>query len=112
MRSVSRDVGLLLDDVAKSCEKIARFCAGLSRDEFFRDELRLDGVLYNLHVIGEAVKKLPEEFRRSHPEIPWREIAGMRDFIAHVYFALDLEILWSAVQDDVPKLREQVSRLR
>lgn len=73
--------------------------------------MRFEAVLYNLHVIGEAVKKLPQSFREAHPEVAWREIAGMRDIIVHAYFALDLDILWSAIRDDVPHLRREVQRI-
>jgi len=61
-------------------------------------------VLYNLHVIRKAVKNLPQDFRKRHGEVPWREIAGMRDFVAHAYFALDLDILWDAISHEVPNL--------
>jgi len=73
--------------------------------------MRFDAVLYNLHVIGEAVKNLPDDFRRRHPEVAWREIAGMRDFVAHAYFALDLDILWDAIRHDVPALLDRVTAI-
>ena len=73
--------------------------------------MRFDALLHNLHVIGEAVKKLPEDFRNLHPDLPWREIAGMRDVVAHAYFALDLDILWDAVQNDVPSLQSRVEQM-
>jgi uncharacterized protein with HEPN domain len=80
----------------------------MDRDQLFSDRLRLDGVLHNLHVIGEAVKKLPADLRTKYPRVPWREIAGMRDVVAHAYFALDLEILWRGVEQDVPTLLGQI----
>jgi uncharacterized protein with HEPN domain len=108
---VSRDPRLFLDDILTAARRIVRYTDGRERDAVFADEMRFDAVLYNLHVIGEAVKNLPEDFRRRHPDLPWREIAGMRDFIAHAYFALDLEILWDAIQNDVPALRRRVERI-
>ncbi len=65
-------------------------------------------ILFNLHVIGEVVKNLPKQFRDSHPEVAWREIAEMSDFVAHAYFSLDLDILWDAILHDVPTLFENV----
>ena len=109
---MSRSALLLLEDIEKSCERIVRYTAGLTRDQVFVDEMRFDGVLFNLHVIGEAVKKLPTELRKKYSDIAWREIAGLRDFIAHAYFALDLDILWDAIQQDIPALLSRVREMR
>ncbi len=73
--------------------------------------MRFDAVLFNLHVIGEAVKKLPLDLRERHSDIAWREIAGLRDFVAHAYFALDLDILWDAIRQDVPALLSRVQEM-
>lgn len=108
---MSRDPLLFLEDIAFACEKILRYRADRSRDEVFRDEMRFDAILFNLHVLGEAVKNLPETLREDHPEIAWREIAGMRDIVAHAYFALDLDILWNALQVDVPELVPRVRQI-
>ncbi len=73
--------------------------------------MRFDGILHNFHIIGEAVKKLPNNLREKHADIPWGEIAGMRDLIAHAYFALDLEILWQGIRADVPVLLKRVQEM-
>ena len=65
----------------------------------------------NLHIIGEAVKKLPGDLRERYPDVAWREIAGLRDVIAHAYFALDSDILWDAVERDVPSLLDAVRKI-
>jgi uncharacterized protein with HEPN domain len=101
---VSREVRLFLEDIEKGCAKIIRYSEGLERDQVFVEEMRFDGILFNLHVIGEAVKKIPQDLRDRYPDIAWREIAGLRDFVAHAYFALDLDILWDAIRKDVPGL--------
>lgn len=105
---MSRDPIDFLRDIEESCIRIADYTAGLSRDEVFSDKMRFDGILHNFHIIGEAVKKLPTALREQHADIPWSEIAGMRDLIAHAYFALDLGILWQGIQDDVPVLLKRV----
>ncbi len=108
---MSRDPVLLLEDIEKACDKVVRYTKGRSKDDVFTDDVRLDAVLLNLHVIGEAVKKLPQDLRSRHPDVSWREIAGLRDFIAHAYFALDLNIIWDAVTSDVPEPRDAVKRI-
>jgi uncharacterized protein with HEPN domain len=108
---VLRNPRLFLEDIEKSCTKIILYTEGLTRDQVFTDELRLDGILFNLQVIGEAVKRLPADFRERHAAVAWREIAGLRDFVAHAYFALDLEILWDAIQQGVPTLKGQIEEI-
>jgi uncharacterized protein with HEPN domain len=108
---VSRDLGLFLEDIRTSCAKIVRFTTGRARDQVLADELHFDGIVRNLHIIGEAVKNLPAEWRQRYPDVPWREIAGLRDFIAHAYFALDLDILWNAIQEEVPALLTRVEEI-
>ena len=108
---MSRNATVLFCDMEEACGKIASFVAGRERDEVFGDSLCRDAVLYNLLVIGEAVKRLPEATRKAHSDIPWREIAGLRDVVAHAYFALDDEILWDAIQTDLPALRSRLRHL-
>ena len=85
---MSRNPLLLLEDIEKACDKVVRYTKGRTKGEILGDDVRLDAVLLNLHIIGEAVKKLPPDLRDRHPDVSWREIAGLRDFIAHAYFAL------------------------
>jgi uncharacterized protein with HEPN domain len=107
---VSRDVRLYLEDIERACSKIERFTTGMTIESFVADERTYDAVLRNLEVLGEAAKRVPDALRAEMPEVPWRAIAGFRDFVAHVYFALDDAIVWGAVQDEVPKLRATVTR--
>lgn len=101
---MSRDVRLFLDDMIAACEKIQRYLAGRPREAFEQDEQAFDAVLKNLEVIGEASKRLPAPFRDVHPEVAWREIAGLRDIVVHQYFGLDLDIVWDVVANRVPDL--------
>ena len=101
---MSRDILLFLEDIERSCVKIVENTTGVDRDAALADALSFDGLLFNLYVIGEAVKRLPQELRQEHSDIAWREIAGLRDILAHAYFALDLDIIWDAIQRDVPAL--------
>jgi len=85
---------LYLDDRIDSAEKIKRFISGSSSETFAANEILFDAVLFNLEVIGEAVKKLPDAARSTIPEADWRGPARMRDLIAHHYFAVDPQIVW------------------
>jgi uncharacterized protein with HEPN domain len=101
---VSRDWRLYWDDIIAACEKVLRYTDGMDRESFLEDEKTFDAVLRNLEVIGEAAKNLPPEARQLASEIEWRKIAGFRDFLAHAYFGVDPDIVWSVVQDKIPEL--------
>ena len=109
---MSRSWLLYLDDLIESAEKIERFVAGRTFAAFSSDEAILDAVLFNLQVIGEAVKQLPEEARSAMPETSGSGPARLRDLIAHHYFALDVEIIWEVATTHVPRMLMQARRLR
>ncbi|MBI5434030.1 MAG: DUF86 domain-containing protein [Planctomycetes bacterium] len=106
-----RDVHLYLRDIATAIERTLGYCAGLDRGGFEADMRTVDAVCRNLEVLGEAAKKVPEEFRSAHPEIEWRKLAGMRDVLAHDYFQVDLDVVWDVVQNKLPELRHRIGRL-
>ena len=81
------------------------------RDAFFGERMRQDGVIRKLEVIGEAVKGLSAETRARCPEVPWRQIAGMRDKMIHEYFGVNLELVWAVVARDLPGLEQAVAVL-
>jgi uncharacterized protein with HEPN domain len=68
-------------------------------------------VIRNLQVIGEAAKKVPEETRSSHPTIPWKDMAGIRDRVVHDYFGVSLDIVWDVIENHLPPLREKIVKL-
>jgi uncharacterized protein with HEPN domain len=105
---MSRDPTLYLQDIEESCQKVLSYTHDISFREFAADAKTIDAVARNLEVIGEAVKHLPGEWRRRHPGVQWRKIAGLRDMLIYAYFGVDVEILWDVVQNKVPELHEQV----
>ncbi|MGH8475505.1 MAG: HepT-like ribonuclease domain-containing protein [Methylococcales bacterium] len=108
---MSRDWLLYLDDLVQSAEKICRYVDGLSFEEFCANEPIFDAVLFNLQVIGEAAKQLPDTAKAAMPEIEWSGPARFRDIIAHHYFALDPDIVWDVAVHRVPELLATAKRL-
>ena len=78
-----------LADIQEAIQRILAYTEGLSYEPFLEDRKTQDGVIRNLQVIGEAVKKLSPSLRNAHPQLPWREMAGMRDKIVHDYFGIN-----------------------
>jgi uncharacterized protein with HEPN domain len=96
-----------LEHVLDAIERVESYTR--DGEQAFIEDLRTqDAVVRNLEVIGEAVKNLSADTRAKRPEVPWREIAGMRDKMIHEYFGVDLRVVWDAVQTDLPRLRESV----
>jgi uncharacterized protein with HEPN domain len=108
---MSRDWRLRVEDILAAAERAMRFVGEIDLAAFKADERTAAAVLHQIFLIGEAAARLPEEIRKRAPNVPWEEIIGMRNIIAHGYFEVDLEVPWKTVRLDLPPLREQVLSL-
>jgi uncharacterized protein with HEPN domain len=95
----------------ESVERIHSYTDHLSEDEFLASYQVQDAVIRRLEIIGEAVKNLPLALRMQHPQVPWREMAGMRDVLIHQYFGVDLKLTWKVVQQDLPELEQEIQAI-
>jgi uncharacterized protein with HEPN domain len=107
---MSRDDQVYLEHIRDAIDRIEEYTKDIDESGFKRNHLIQDGVARQLGIIGEAVKRLSKPFRDSHPGIPWRAIAGMRDKLIHDYFGISIETVWTAVQVNIPPLRAEVLR--
>ena len=105
----SDDAWLL--DMLLAARKAVEFFAPLTFPEFEDDHLRQLGILKSVEIIGEAASRVSEETKAKHPDIPWTQIIGMRNRLVHAYFAIQLDIVWKVVQDDLPPLITQLEPL-
>lgn len=91
--------------------RIESYVQEIDETKFLQHGLIQDGVIRQLEVIGEAVKRLSNELRAKHQDVPWQDIAGMRDKLIHGYFGVDLEKVWLTVLDDLPMLKAAVTEM-
>ena len=103
----SRDRASLLD-IARSARLVLEFGAEMSQLEFEADLKTQSAVLYQISIMGEAVKRLSPEFRSQSTEIPWAAMAGMRDKLIHDYEGVDVERVWLTLQTDIPRLLQSI----
>ncbi|HYO14791.1 MAG TPA: DUF86 domain-containing protein [Thermoanaerobaculia bacterium] len=99
---MSRNWELFFRDMLEAARKVIRYTEGRQLEAFVADEMAYDATLRNLEILGEAAKNIPEEIRQRYPEVDWRGVAGLRDVLAHAYFALDDATLWKIVRHDIP----------
>jgi uncharacterized protein with HEPN domain len=107
---MNRDPATLLD-IARFSEVILQLTEGLNEQEFQADLKTQLAVLYELIILGEAVKRLSPEFRDRHPNVPWRSMAGMRDKLVHDYDQVDARRIWEVVTTSIPELLTQITPL-
>ena len=100
-----------LDDIKTSISEIQEFTVGMSFEEFSYDRKTTHAVIRCFEIIGEAVKNLPEKVKAVYPDIPWREIAGMRDKMIHEYFGVNLNIVWQTIEEDLPLFEAMVKKI-
>jgi uncharacterized protein with HEPN domain len=104
------DDQVYLSHIRDAIERIEAYTTD-GRERFLADPMIQDAVIRNLEVIGEAVKALSEPLRLANPDVPWKQIAGMRDVLIHHYFGVKIETVWQVVIDHLPPLRTRVETL-
>lgn len=109
---MSRCALLYLDDLIAGAQKIQRLTAGTTASSWAADEAKFDAVLFNLQVIGESIKRLPDGARSRLSEPHCSGPARLRDLIGHRYFALDADIVWDVATRHVPALCIEALDLR
>lgn len=108
---MKRNIAIYIRDILNNMELAEGFVKGMTYEEFVSDTKTNHAVIRCIEIMGEAAKHVPEDVRQKYPEIPWKDIAGMRDKIIHLYFKVSLEKVWLVLKEDIPKLKPLIKKV-
>ena len=107
-----REPSLLLSDILESIEKIRKYTAGQSYEEFLNDDKTVDAVIRNFEIIGEAANRIPDEIKDKFQTVNWFRIRGFRNRIVHDYMGIDYEIVWTIINNDIENLNLEIKNIK
>lgn len=108
---MSRDYVLYLEDILSSVIKILKYAGDSSFEELIQDEMRVDAIVRNFEIIGEAAGHLPQEIKEKYPFVEWRKISDFRTVLAHEYFGIDYNIMWDVIKNKFPDLQNNIKTI-
>lgn len=108
---MNKDARLYIDHILQSIDLILGYISDKDHDSFLIDNRTQDAVVRQLEIIGEATKRISREFRNKNPQVPWSEMAGMRDILIHDYIDVDLEIVWKTASESIGELKALLKNL-
>lgn len=108
---MNRNIALYIRDIVQNMKDAEEFIRGMSYDQFISDKRSLNAVIRSVEVVGEATKNIPDDIRARYPVVPWKEMAGMRDKLIHLYFGVDKEVVWLVVKDRIPSIRPLIEQI-
>jgi uncharacterized protein with HEPN domain len=100
-----------LQDILLAIRSIRRFVVDYDLEKFEADEKTVWAVIRGLEVIGEASKHVPQEIQERYPEVPWKDMAGMRNKVIHAYFGVNLKVVWNTATRHIPELEPKICKI-
>ncbi len=107
---MKKDPRIYLAQILERIDRINSYTAE-GKQAFFDDPRTQDAVIRNFEVIGEAAKRVPEDYRQNHPSVPWRELAGFRDILIHQYEGVSIPAVWRIIEKDLSTIRNTIARI-
>lgn len=106
-----RKPDLYVGDIIDAIKKIEKYTKDFNFNNFSQDEKTTDAVIRNFEIIGEASKNISQETKKKYAQIPWTSMTGIRDKLVHEYFGVNFEVLWKTIKEDLPDLKEKISKI-
>jgi uncharacterized protein with HEPN domain len=108
---MTKEPEIFCKHILQSIHLIEEYTKGINKKIFLSSAGIQDQVIRRLEIIGEAVKNIPQDFRIKYPQIPWKDISGMRDILIHEYFGVDYELTWEIVKKELPFLKKEINKI-
>ena len=102
---MKREIKDYIQDVIDAASKSIKFVEGMEYEIFIDDDKTVYAAIRAIEVIGEAVKNIPDDVKKKYPEIPWRDMAGMRNKLIHAYFGVEIKRVWKTIKFEIPPLK-------
>lgn len=109
---MTKDITVYLEDILEAIEKISEYIVGTDEVGFSQNFVVQDAVIRRLAIIGEAAGKVPEDMQAKFPDIPWRQIAGLRNVVIHEYAGVSMGRVWRVIEKDLPALRTNIEHMK
>jgi len=106
-----RSYKLFIEDILSAINKVEDYIKDLTYEEFLNDNMRIDAVVRNLEIIGEAAKYVPADIKEQYADIPWKRMMGLRNIVVHEYFGIDFSIIWNIASINMPELKPEIELL-
>jgi len=108
---MKRDNKLFVKDIIEAMVSIEKFVGKMTLEELKKDEKTSSAVIRKFEIIGEAAKYMPNNVKEKYKDIQWKSMAGMRDRLIHAYFGIDYNLVWSAIKNEIPKLKPKLKKM-
>ncbi len=108
---MDKDPYIFIKHILESIRYIESFVKNKSKSDFLKSVQLQDAILRRLEIIGEATKNISEEFKFTHPDLPWKEMIKTRDKLIHGYFGVDLDLTWDIIEKDLPDLKKRINKI-
>ena len=102
---------IIIKNIVAHVNKVFAYCDGMDEKSFVSDDKTVDACLINLQQIGELANKIDEQFKTSHSDVPWNEMRGLRNIIAHNYDGVNVFHIWNTINNDLPDLQRQLKNI-
>ena len=102
---------LYLMDILESARRIEDYIGDLSFEEFEKDKKTIDAVVRNFEILGEASNNVPEDLKAKHPDVPWKQMIGMRNILAHEYYEVAMRVVWDTIKQNIPQVKILIKKV-